>query len=389
MKKIFNFLKAIIIGSLAGFALVMIGCLLFTDISPMQFLNSLAAKGFMPVIANCLLSFAALAIAFVLQIIVHEGGHLVGGLLTGYRFVSFRIFTLTLLRRDGRFIVRRFNIPGTGGQCIMLPPDGDAADVPFIIYNAAGVAANILLTAVAAALFFIYIDDSGIFFFLLTLFTAIAGLWTALLNGIPLKINGMCNDAGNIRLMYREPEARRHFIPQLRLHALCQNGMRPKDFPQSWFEGLSHDSGYGLTNAVTDMLAIAREIDKGDYSRARDMLMAIRDRCPTLPDMYDKEIDCEIAFTSLMLGRNDEADRLLTDSLRTYIRHTSSYSSSKPRLLCAVALCLEHDRQKAETILQNLENNRDRYIMLGEVEADICTMRRMLDTANSAIQQHV
>lgn len=270
----------------------------------------------------------------------------------------------------------------------MLPPDGDAADVPFVIYNAAGVAANILLTIVAATLFFIYIDDSGIFFFLLTLFTAIAGLWTALLNGIPLKINGMYNDAGNIRLMYREPEARRHFILQLRLHALCQNGMRPKDFPQSWFEGLSHDSGYGLMNAVTDMLAIAREIDKGDYARAHDMLMAIRDRRPTLPDMYDKEIDCEIAFTSIMLGLNDEADRLLTDNLRTYIRHTSSYSSSKPRLLCAVALCLEHDRQKAETILQNLKNNRDRYIMLGEVEADICTMRRMLDTANSAIQQH-
>lgn len=388
MKKIFHLLKAIIIGSLAGFALVMIGCVLFTDISPMQFLNSLAGKGFMPVIVNCLLSFAALAIAFTLQIIVHEGGHLVGGLLTGYRFVSFRIFTLTLLRRDGRLIVRRFNIPGTGGQCIMLPPDGDAADVPFVIYNAAGVAANILLTAVAATLFFIHLHDGGIFLFLLTLFTALTGLWTALLNGIPLKINGMCNDAGNIRLMLREPEVRRHFVLQLRVHALCQNGLRPKDFPQSWFEGLSHDGGYGLMNAVTDMMAISSEIDKGDYSRAHDMLMAIRDRRPTLPDMYDKEIDCEIAFTSLMLGRNDEADRLLTDSLRAYIHHTSSYSSAKPRLLCAVALFLEHDRRKAEAILQNLENNRDRYIMLGEVEADICTMRRMLDTANSAIQQH-
>ena len=71
MKKIFHLLKAIIIGSLAGIMLVMIGCVLFTDISPMQFLKSLAGKGFMPVIVNCLLSFAALAIAFTLQIIVH------------------------------------------------------------------------------------------------------------------------------------------------------------------------------------------------------------------------------------------------------------------------------------------------------------------------------
>lgn len=380
MKKIFHIIKGFIIGSVAGIALVLAACLLFTDITPARFFDILVGDGLASVAVGCLLSFVALAIAFVLHIIVHEGGHLVGGLLTGYRFVSFRIFSLTLLRRDGRYIVRRFNIPGTGGQCIMLPPEGDAAKVPFVIYNAAGVAANILLTAAAIPYFFIHSADSGMFAFLLALFIVIAGLWTAIINGIPMKINGMYNDAGNIRLMLRDMQVRRHFVLQLRAHALCQNGMRPKDFPQEWFNIPDSGEGYGLINVVTDMFAVAREIDRADYSRAHTMLTAIRDRCTTLPDMYEKEIDCELAFTSLMLGYEDEARTLLTPDLTAYIRRTASYSSSKPRLLCAIALHLEHDSQKAATILHDTETHRDRYIMRGEAEADICAMRRMLDT---------
>lgn len=380
MKKIFHILKGFIIGSVAGIALVLAACLLFTDITPARFFDILVGDGLASVAVGCLLSFVALAIAFVLHIIVHEGGHLVGGLLTGYRFVSFRIFSLTLLRRDGRYIMRRFNIPGTGGQCIMLPPEGDAAKVPFVIYNAAGVAANILLTAAAVPYFFIHSADSGMFAFLLALFIVIAGLWTAIINGIPMKINAMYNDAGNIRLMLRDMQVRRHFVLQLRAHALCQNGMRPKDFPQEWFNIPDSGEGYGLINVVTDMFAVAREIDRADYSRAHTMLTAIRDRCTTLPDMYEKEIDCELAFTSLMLGYEDEARALLTPDLTAYIRRTASYSSSKPRLLCAIALHLEHDSQKAATILHDTETHRDRYIMRGEAEADICAMRRMFDT---------
>lgn len=380
MKKIFHIIKGFIIGSVAGIALVLAACLLFTDITPARFFDILVGDGLASVAVGCLLSFVALAIAFVLHIIVHEGGHLVGGLLTGYRFVSFRIFSLTLLRRDGRYIMRRFNIPGTGGQCIMLPPEGDAAKVPFVIYNAAGVAANILLTAAAIPYFFIHSADSGMFAFLLALFIVIAGLWTAIINGIPMKINGMYNDAGNIRLMLRDMQVRRHFVLQLRAHALCQNDMRPKDFPQEWFNIPDSGEGYGLINVVTDMFAVAREIDRADYSRARTMLTAIRDRRPTLPDIYEKEIDCELAFTSLMLGYEDEARALLTPDLTAYIRRTTSYSSSKPRLLCAIALHLEHDSQKAATILHDTETHRDRYIMRGEAEADICAMRRMFDT---------
>lgn len=59
-------------------------------------------------------SLACLVLSFWLQAILHEGGHLVCGLLSGYRFLSFRVGSFTLLRQNGRLVLRRFYLPGTG-----------------------------------------------------------------------------------------------------------------------------------------------------------------------------------------------------------------------------------------------------------------------------------
>lgn len=52
--------------------------------------------------------------------------------------------------------------------------------------------------------------------------------------------------------------------------------------------------------------------------------------------------------------------------------------SSKVRVLSAVALCLEDDREKAEGILRKLMRDRDSYLMCGEVESDIALMSQLL-----------
>lgn len=62
-------------------------------------------------------------LAFQMQVIVHEGGHLLFGLLCGYRFLSFRIGSLMLIKTGEGFRIRRFTLKGTGGQCLMIPPE--------------------------------------------------------------------------------------------------------------------------------------------------------------------------------------------------------------------------------------------------------------------------
>ena len=63
-----------------------------------------------------------LYLSWVLQVVIHEAGHLICGLLSGYTFSSFRIGSMMILKENGRFVTKRLKIAGTGGQCLMAPP---------------------------------------------------------------------------------------------------------------------------------------------------------------------------------------------------------------------------------------------------------------------------
>ncbi|MBQ5831341.1 MAG: hypothetical protein IIW44_06925, partial [Alistipes sp.] len=99
--------------------------------------------------------FGAMAIAVVAvfaQIILHEAGHLVAGLLSGYRVVSFRVANLMVVRRDDGLHFGLFSIAGTGGQCLMEPREqtlAEAEQMPYALYLAGGVVANALVSLVA------------------------------------------------------------------------------------------------------------------------------------------------------------------------------------------------------------------------------------------------
>ena len=92
----------VLLGLLAGVGIgLLIGAGLFVlthDGGLPAFWEKLAAVNGLEVLLLIGLMIFWLVVSAVLQIIIHEGGHLVAGLLMGYRFVSFRVFSLTLVR---------------------------------------------------------------------------------------------------------------------------------------------------------------------------------------------------------------------------------------------------------------------------------------------------
>ena len=68
-------------------------------------------------------SMVGVFIGWFLQLIIHEAGPLVCGLISGYKFVSFRVLSYTLLKEEGKFKVKKFSLSGTEGQCLLSPPD--------------------------------------------------------------------------------------------------------------------------------------------------------------------------------------------------------------------------------------------------------------------------
>ena len=79
-----------------------------------------------------------IVIAFIIcfsQIILHEVGHYLFGKLSGYQFVSFRVGNYTWIRENGKLTLKKFKIPGTGGQCLMMPPQKDEKGDIYTLYQ--------------------------------------------------------------------------------------------------------------------------------------------------------------------------------------------------------------------------------------------------------------
>lgn len=72
------------------------------------------------------------------------------GLLTGYRALSFRIGRVLLVKLDGRWKLRAYHIPGTGGSASWPRPP---RKIPLPPVPPGGGLANLLLAALALPVF--------------------------------------------------------------------------------------------------------------------------------------------------------------------------------------------------------------------------------------------
>ena len=133
-----------------------------------------------------------LLLGFFLSIAAHEAGHLVFGLMTGYGFVSYRVGSLTIVRSDSKLKIRRMKLAGTGGQCLMSPPEMKDGKYPFVLYQLGGAIFNLVFSAVFIAVAFAVSGPQALRVILADI--GLINLATALTNGIPLRLGAVDND---------------------------------------------------------------------------------------------------------------------------------------------------------------------------------------------------
>lgn len=159
--------------------------------------------GFISII--CLVLVSLYGYYYFILMPAHECGHLLFGLITGYRFVYLRILCIVFVRSEQGIRVMRCNLSETDGQCIMAPPDTTKEPYQFTLYMLGGVIFDGLLSGLLfllSALFF----RQGFISLLLSTFSVMEFL-NFLLNLIPYKLFGLNNDGMNMMLMSRDRQA--------------------------------------------------------------------------------------------------------------------------------------------------------------------------------------
>lgn len=330
---------------------------------------------------NILVFFSILIVGLYavifLQTIVHEGGHLVFGLMTGYRFSSFRIGNVMLISQNGKLKIKRYKLAGTGGQCLMVPPMLDAnGNIPYVLYNFGGSIMNLICGAITLIAYIVV--PYGILGYILRCNTLMA-LAMALVNGIPLKLGLVNNDGHNAVSLSKDKNALTAFWQQLKINEAISKNIRSKDMPKEWFE-ISADADIGNSLIATiKVFRCNRLMDEHRFAEASaeiDKMISSADIA--LIDIYKRLLICDLAFCRMISSNDKEDIERLFDRPQKKFMQSMSKNPSVIRTLYTYSLLCEDDVNKAEKYLKIFEKTALNYPYACEVDGE----RELMEKAN-------
>jgi hypothetical protein len=257
----------------------------------------------------------------------------------------------------------------------MAPPLRPIEEIDTRWYNLGGVLANILLSI--AALLVCLLFDLPSEATIIMVFVIFFGLFMAITNGIPMKVGGMNNDGYNLFHLEKSPLDKRILCKMLEANARMQNGEQPRQLPDEMFR----EEGTGWSDALQvnwQLMVVTRMINQQRWEEAYTLMKEGLSKKDSMPKLFFLELSLEMVFVCLATGRTDEARQLYDKELSGYLKKYVKTHSSKARILCAIELLMNGNRDEALRIKDNLTARRNDFLMQGEVAMDIELMSEII-----------
>ncbi len=303
-------------------------------------------------------------ISYFLHIIVHEGGHMVFGLATGYRFVSFRVGSLMWeKKKDGQIRFSRFSLAGTGGQCLMAPPAYNDGHYPYRLYNLGGGLANFILSGICGLLLLLNLGEMTELYLAMMM---VSGIVLGAMNLIPVKkVN---NDGSNLVEIGKSEAARKAFWLQMRVNEEIARGVRMKDMPEEWFARLEENRKNIMVTSV-DVLCCNRLMDQMALDEAKEKMLALLHE-NYLAGVYKNLLIFELSFLELLEGKAAEyTEETNQRQIAAFAKAMKNFPSIL-RWQYAKALLFDKNRDEAEKIKAAFDKMSKSYPHPCEIEGE-------------------
>ena len=364
MKKLLKKVLSIIFMIFAVFIGVGIGLLILSYVSK-------GTEG----IAILLESLLGLFLAYNVGIIVHESGHLVFGLLTGYKFSSFRIWSLMLVKQNGKMNLRKYKLMGTGGQCLMIPNDNYTV-ASVVLYNLGGVIFNFLSAVISFALYHL-IPETYLVSKLLW-YTCAFSVITIITNGIPLNIGGIANDGMNALHLSKNPDAAEAFRKQLLINAAQSEGKKTYEIPDEWFRLRDGADMQNVHCASMAVFEVSRHLDRGDTVTAEREISGLLASDYNIIGLHRSLLTCDLISAKLINDPNADISTYPSPMLGKVMKSMKNHPPII-RTQYIIALLSERDEKKAAKILSTFDKKTAGYPYRQNVEIDRELMMRALE----------
>ncbi len=356
------------VGGLLGLAVGAAGGFLMVKIADKT--DSIRNGSMWTFVLNILIVLGAIYAGMFLHILVHEGGHLVFGMLTGYKFSSFRIGNRILLKTEQGFQWKKLHIPGTAGQCLLDPPELINGKMPYVLYNLGGVLMNFLVSliclVIGLALWKPHPYGAECF-----LIIALMGCAFILLNGIPAVMGGMPNDGYNAWTIRKFPGALRAFRIQMQINQEVSRGRRLKELPEEWFQMPSDEDMQNPLSAAIGVFVCNRLMDEHRFEEADHQIEKLLHTENGIIDLHRKLLACDGILCQLLGERNEEVlDVLLDKEQQKFMKIYGKSLFSVTRTQYGLALLKDQDVSKGKELQKRFEKQAAVYPYESDIQSE-------------------
>ena len=326
---------------------------------------------------NMLIWVGIFSTFFELQIIIHEFGHIVGGKLSGYTFISAGGFGINFVKKDGK-LHKVFNHDAVGtfsGECLMMPPQPKNGEYPFILYILGGSFMNLIASAISLAVFSFWLPNAWV----LVMF-AIAGLYLSISSIVPLNIDTPKNiDGRSLIILATSSAARRaRWVSSYIEMQTTQGGMRLRDIPEEQFDVLNNPDFTNQHNYIVSGLSgeyFDWLMDRQEFEKAKTYGEHLLETDKKMLDIQRTEILCGLLYIELIGEcRKEEVERLYTKEVKSRTLTDTQYAYQK--------LFLRDDVAAAET-LKGFNEHYVAYPFTNKIEG----MRERMELVDCALSQ--
>ncbi len=347
-----------------------------------QYIQAIKASGSgaLSILFEIIILMFCIYVAIIIQIAIHEGGHLIGGLLSGYKFSSFRIFNFMWIKENGKLKLKKLSLAGTGGQCLMLPPEFKDGKIPYKLYNLGGSIMNIIASYIFLGFYLLWTNIRIVSIFLLML--SVVGIIFAIINGVPMQFGTIDNDGYNALSLGKNSSALKAFWVQMKVNGLLSKGVRLKNMPANLFLKPKDEE---LNNSIIASKAVFvcnYLMDKHKFDEAEKEIHRLLGMDTAMVGMHRNLMICDEIYCKAISGNSkEEIDSLLNKQQKKFMQSMKKFPSVL-RTEYVYALLVEQDNNKAEEIKNKFKEISSTYPYESEIESEY----ELMEIANNKVE---
>ena len=284
--------------------------------------------------------------AYLICILIHELGHVIGGLVMGNTFSFMTVGPFQWIKEDGRLQFKwNSDMASFGGMALTLPSQVENFKKRRLVVIGGGPLASLSLFAIAWWISLLVPDGYkmvGLFFKILSFFSLLIFVVTI----VPAKVGGFMTDGMQILRTIQNDASAKKYADFMQLFALNQQGVRPNQYPSNLLE--EH-----TTEEVEDSLDLGfahyqyqSYLADNDIIKAELQLEQVYNHIDIYPKTFQADILSEMLFFYTVINSTPEKTKLLLDEIGEATPKTSVFMKN---LLAGTKAILAGDKKLADT----------------------------------------